>query len=1105
MMYHLNPEYQIRSLGGVTLLDAAGDVIQLRSRKHLALLIYLVAKGSRVHTRSELASLLWTTKPERARHSLSQAVYDLRTQVRPGFIASVGEEIRVDTRDFSYDANELEEAVKIGDYSRAVALYSGPFGSNLAALGSEDYERWVESERVRLDRLAHLTLQKYAELCAKEGRWGEMCVVSTRLLELEPINEAAHRSLMRGLQLQGDGAAALSHFKSIREELELELSGGISEKTLNLVRRIEASLTRANGAGAGLKEPPFVGRAKELDFLHELARTLSSATVPAVFVCGPAGIGKTRLVQEFMAGASAYPIRFLTSRCYPAETNVPYGPIVDGLEALAGEVARQLDGRSPAELSPFKHLAYLLPKLSHLLPPDPSDGVDPAAWRRRLFDDVAGVLREGLKSSPIVWVIEDTHWIDETSHAVLGHICRRLKDEALLVVLTRRVEASDVRNGEPRLGATDSEAERTIFLRSLSREEIQELLRSTGSDPSDQIVKEATRLAAGNPLFALEFARASDPADCFQSTSSGSEPGALREILACRFDGLSERSLMVARATAVLGRQADARTIAAVVGLDAEDTALASRELYDRYLLTDEDDTVSFSHELLQSYAYDTISVLERAAIHLKVAQILADEESESPSTLARHYRLGGDRQQAFRLAMHATDLATQKGANFEAVGMAILAREDSANPTEEAEALRKLAEAELAAVALRPAVQHFRELLSGSQSMTAASRVKIQMQMAEALSEYAPIEEVAEVLDVAVSAASELGDPDERLWLEAQLFGAQLSLALQQNGLDAAKDWYERLLAIQPKAEQFSDELAIQVRYSLAVFHGRAVSTQSALPFIDISEEQMSRISVGLRSRAIRLRGMLLMRNGLWETAEHAYRTVIDLESAGNTTLERYWVLNNLAVCYMETGDWKGFETQIDRALRLIPGGDSPLELVFGLNRALAEFYQGKTSAALMHLKPMVGQLERRHQIESAYPLLSVIGLVSLQLGDQVAAQSMWERLSVLGDEALLLTQDRFLYEWFRAVSTINCDSTGAIDRLTAATQEQARLDIADYLKLQCIRELLFPMATTIDERKETSAKLTAYGMTWFPRFLRRWSRTAGANSQPASAFITG
>ncbi|MEN8145814.1 MAG: AAA family ATPase, partial [Gemmatimonadota bacterium] len=674
-MYQLNPEYQIRSLGGVTLLDAAGEVIQLRSRKHLALLIYLVSKGSRVHTRSELASLLWSSKPARARHSLSQAVYDLRTQVGAGFIASVGEEIRVDTRGFSYDANELEEAVKSGDYSRAVDLYAGPFGSNLATLGSEDYERWIESERVRLDRLAHLTLHKYAEQCAEEGRWGEMCVVSTRLLELEPLNEAAHRSLMRGLQLQGDGAAALSHFASVREELDRELPDGICEETLNLVRRIEATLKRANGTDIALREPPFVGRAKELDRLDELARTLSSATPPAVYVCGPAGIGKTRLVHEFMAGASAYPIRFVESRCYPAETNVPYGPIVDGLEKLAEEVARTVASQSSADRPPLTHLAYLFPKLSHLIPPQSSEGVDPAAWRRRLFDDIADVLKESLRTSPIIWVVEDTHWIDGTSEAVLGHLSRRLKDEALLIVQTTRENLTSTGSLPKFVSQQRQPDQEAIALHSLSTAEVHELLGSIGADLSREQIAKATALAAGHPFYALEIVRAGGAIECQRSASSEApNSSALRAILAQHFDGLSELSLDVARATAVLGRQASPYRIATLTGLTAEETAKASRELYMRLLLVDDGTTVGFTHQLLAGFVIEGTNSLDRAALHLKAAELLGGEKTKNPTMLARHFRLGGDRARAFRLAMSAADLASNRGSNREAADLYSLA-----------------------------------------------------------------------------------------------------------------------------------------------------------------------------------------------------------------------------------------------------------------------------------------------------------------------------------------------------------------------------------------------------------------------------------------------
>ena len=136
--------FVIQSLGGVRIEDSSGSTIRLRSRKHVALLLYLAAAGRRLYTRDSLARLLWDTSIDRARHSLSQAVYDLRRNL-PGVVGSAtGDAVMLESSAFRLDSREFEQALKAGDLSLAVDLYRGPFADNLAQAGSDDFERWLE-------------------------------------------------------------------------------------------------------------------------------------------------------------------------------------------------------------------------------------------------------------------------------------------------------------------------------------------------------------------------------------------------------------------------------------------------------------------------------------------------------------------------------------------------------------------------------------------------------------------------------------------------------------------------------------------------------------------------------------------------------------------------------------------------------------------------------------------------------------------------------------------------------------------------------------------------------------------------------------------------
>lgn len=87
--------YEIKSLGGIEVRDSSGDLVRLRSKKHVALLLYLAGAGRRLYARDSLTRLLWTTSLERARHSLSQAIYDLRQNMPGSVTGSSGDSISV--------------------------------------------------------------------------------------------------------------------------------------------------------------------------------------------------------------------------------------------------------------------------------------------------------------------------------------------------------------------------------------------------------------------------------------------------------------------------------------------------------------------------------------------------------------------------------------------------------------------------------------------------------------------------------------------------------------------------------------------------------------------------------------------------------------------------------------------------------------------------------------------------------------------------------------------------------------------------------------------------------------------------------------------------
>jgi predicted ATPase len=196
--------------------------------------------------------------------------------------------------------------------------------------------------------------------------------------------------------------------------------------------------------------PTFIGRVEELQTL-EAARVRAADGEPAVvLVGGEAGVGKTRLVAELTARCATDGTQVLSGGCVPVgEGGLAYAPIVEALRPLPDEVGvdavRELVGPSWAEL------ARLLPALG-----EPASGPPGPAAQARLFELLLGLLRRLGERAPVVLVVEDLHWADQSTRDLLAFLVRNLRRARLLLVVTYRNDDP----GQQRLGPYLAELDR---------------------------------------------------------------------------------------------------------------------------------------------------------------------------------------------------------------------------------------------------------------------------------------------------------------------------------------------------------------------------------------------------------------------------------------------------------------------------------------------------------------------------------------------------------------------------------------------------------------------------------------------------------------------
>ena len=346
----------LRLLGGFEVRIESGPPLTLPTRKSQALLAYLALSAGTAHPRDKLTALLWGDSGDRqARHSLRQALSTLRKLE----ILVEGEHVTLDPAAVAADAVTFERLVRTGtppELEAAVELYRGDLLEGLP-LREPAFEEWLVAERERLRELAQEALARLVTLHDRRGALDVALRAAQRLVALDPLQEAAHRALMRLYARGGRRGAALRQYQACLDILQRELGAEPEEETRQLYhdllrrRRAAADVAPAPAAVTLLPAPPsgrsLVGRDEPLARLtaaFERART-GHGVVAAVV--GEAGVGKSRLVEELAAAALAQGARVVTGRAYEMEGALPLGPWIDAIQ-----LDRALPGLWPSEAPP---------------------------------------------------------------------------------------------------------------------------------------------------------------------------------------------------------------------------------------------------------------------------------------------------------------------------------------------------------------------------------------------------------------------------------------------------------------------------------------------------------------------------------------------------------------------------------------------------------------------------------------------------------------------------------------------------------------------------------------------------------------------------------
>jgi DNA-binding CsgD family transcriptional regulator/tetratricopeptide (TPR) repeat protein len=400
----------------------------------------------------------------------------------------------------------------------------------------------------------------------------------------------------------------------------------------------------------------FVAREGELARLGTALAATAQGSPGLLLIAGEAGVGKSRLVQEFATRVGDR-AQVLLGRCIQLRGGgLPYGPIVDAFRPLTREL-------SPGELDELfgpgqGGLTRLLPAAT----PPRRVAAEPAGElaQARLFELVLRALDRLALQRPVVVVVEDVHWVDASTLDLLTFLVRMVRQERLLFVATYRSDELDPRHP---LRATIAELERSrhVELMELARfdhEELTALLRGIlGGPPAPAVVQRIFARSGGNAFLAEELltAEAGQP--------DGELPRRLQDLLLARISALAEDTRHALRIAATVGRPTEHHLLAAASRLPEARLHAALREAVDRQLLVAEHDAYGFRHALLQEAVYDELLPGERQQLHAAVARALAEDPHagvllQTAAELSHHWYAARQHPQTLTAAIAAGRVA---------------------------------------------------------------------------------------------------------------------------------------------------------------------------------------------------------------------------------------------------------------------------------------------------------------------------------------------------------------------------------------------------------------------------------------------------------------
>jgi len=634
-----------------------GEAIDPGSPTTRSLIAYLLLNRNRPADRRRLAFTFWPgTTESAARRNLRQYLHHLRTALEPAdpdgvLLITEGSSIQFSPKvelalDVETFLQETRPEASGEELKHALSLYTGDLLEDI-------YDDWCVPERERLRQTWLEALDRYSQILQGSGKINEALSIVQKWVSAEPFDETAQRSLMSLYAMSGERAKAIQTYQTFAQSLSFELDTEPLPETQALLQSIQngKAVVESNVSQpihsqrrAPVSRPqifpafPFIGRKNEIASLEEAYNSASEGSGRMVLVTGEAGIGKTRLLQEYLGMYSD--TSNIQSSCYELDIMVPFAPLRQALEN-----SPLLEPLITSHLPPswVTTLIPILPEMGQKVSYAnfPAHQVDGVTLREALVKLIIH-LSETNPNPPLQLILDDLHWADTPTWELLASLTRRVLSTPLLIIGLFRVEDLPAER-QPLLRTIQrSDSLWTLELPRLTPNETADLARHLNpQDASNTIfIQRLYQETEGNPFFIVETVRALQETGGLQMPVPLTKiPNSIQRVIEARLDRLNLDSREALACAASIGRSFTYPLLQEILRDTSENIIAYIEEWLQRGLVLEGKQGYDFRHDKFRQVAYAGLSRARREFIHGRIADVL--EHAIPPAdvtTLAYHY-----------------------------------------------------------------------------------------------------------------------------------------------------------------------------------------------------------------------------------------------------------------------------------------------------------------------------------------------------------------------------------------------------------------------------------------------------------------------------------